>query len=86
VSPTLLFFPTSLNLFAPPVTPMESASQETRDAVWGRILSFAMHTDEAELFDRHIAFWKRSPSLLSFLARVHDILRSSPRQATVFQS
>jgi hypothetical protein len=44
---------------------MESASQETRDDIWRRILSFAMHTDESELFDP--VYGTPAPSLLPLL-------------------
>ncbi|KAJ7259677.1 hypothetical protein C8J57DRAFT_1338947 [Mycena rebaudengoi] len=59
---TLPVLVSSLNPF---VRLMESASQETRDDIWRRILSFAMHTDESELFDS--VYGTPAPSLLPLL-------------------
>ncbi|KAJ7259764.1 hypothetical protein C8J57DRAFT_1233433 [Mycena rebaudengoi] len=46
---------------------MESASQETRDDICRRVLSFAMYTDESELFNRNFVFWTPPPSFLPLL-------------------
>ncbi|KAJ7259680.1 hypothetical protein C8J57DRAFT_1338956 [Mycena rebaudengoi] len=52
----------SLNPF---FTPMEGASQETRDGVWNRIFSFAMFVEEPAIIFRQR--FERLPSLIPFL-------------------